>query len=222
MSTELDDEELSSAGVPELTPLGKRIEFLRLERRMSKRVLAQRAGTSRQQLWRVMTGKSELTSSLCARLSEVLETDSRLLRDATLEANGHAADGPPANGSAADRRLSFVRFEPAPGNGRFPRSGSVFVRRLDPAAQDERTERSERTDGAVGASPDAHLCQTLEDYIAGPNGLERTFATLPATDDGRRLKRVLLDAIEDIAIARSLKLPQAIFDLRRTVVNDDA
>jgi hypothetical protein len=35
------------------------------------------------------------------------------------------------------------------------------------------------------------------------------------------LKRVLLDAIEDIAMARSLKLPQSIFDMRRTVVNDD-
>src|SRR5689334_6250013 len=83
MSTDLEDEHLDSVGVPELSALGKRIEMLRIERRMSKRILAQRAGTSRQQLWRVMTGKSELTSSLCARLSEVLETDSRLLRDAT-------------------------------------------------------------------------------------------------------------------------------------------
>src|SRR5512138_1284064 len=81
MSTDAEAEDLIASGVPELTPLGKRIELLRIERRMSKRVLAQRAGTSRQQLWRVMTGKSELTSSLCARLSEVLETDSRILRD---------------------------------------------------------------------------------------------------------------------------------------------
>src|SRR5215218_1664952 len=94
MSTELDDEELSSAGVPELTKLGKRIELLRLERRMSKRILAQRAGTSRQQLWRVMTGKSELTSSLCARLSEVLEIDCRELRSATVVgANANSGDG---------------------------------------------------------------------------------------------------------------------------------
>src|SRR5690349_25025928 len=85
MSTDGENSELNVAGAPELTPLGKRIELLRLERRMSKRVLAQRAGTSRQQLWRVMTGKSELTSSLCARLSEVLETDSRLLRDVSRE-----------------------------------------------------------------------------------------------------------------------------------------
>lgn len=156
MSTELDDDDLTSAGIPELSPLGKRIELRRLERRMSKRTLAQRAGTSRQQLWRVMTGKSELTSSLCARLAEVLEIDGRALRDVTIE-----------------------------------------------------------------TSAPVHVCETLEDYIAGPNGLERTFETFPVTNDGRRLKRVLLDAIEDIAMARSLKLPQVIFDLRRAVVNDD-
>ena len=34
MSTEPDDPELTAAGVPELTPLGKRIELLRLERRL--------------------------------------------------------------------------------------------------------------------------------------------------------------------------------------------
>src|SRR5689334_18295813 len=81
MSTDLEDEPLDSVGVPELTALGKRIEMLRIERRMSKRILAQRAGTSRQQLWRVMTGKSELTTSLCLRLSEVLRIDPRTLRD---------------------------------------------------------------------------------------------------------------------------------------------
>ena len=164
MSTELDDDELTTSGVPELTPLGKRIELLRLERRMSKRVLAHRAGTSRQQLWRVMTGKSELTSSLCARLSEVLEVDSRELRDATFATATSSSAVPPH-------------------------------------------------------SP--KICQTLDEYISDTDGLERTFQTLPATADGRRLKRVLLDAIEDIAISRAIKLPQSIFDLRREVVNDD-
>ena len=38
MSTELDDDELTSAGFPELSPLGTRIELRRLERRMSKRI----------------------------------------------------------------------------------------------------------------------------------------------------------------------------------------
>ena len=183
MSTELDDEELTSAGVPELTALGKRIEFLRLERRMSKRILAQRAGTSRQQLWRVMTGKSELTSSLCARLSEVLETDSRLLRDTSVPNGGaHFESGGPRSMHGKASLAHPAEAEAPPATGQF--------------------------------------CQTIEEYIAGPNGLERTFETLPLTSDGRRLKRVLLDAIEDIAVERSLKLPQAIFDLRRSVVNE--
>ena len=185
MSTELDDEQLSSAGVPELTALGKRIELLRLERRMSKRILAQRAGTSRQQLWRVMTGKSELTSSLCARLSEVLETDSRTLRE-TSPSTAHVA--------LVERESHRTAH------------GAGFAAPL--------------VDDGDPTTARGQFCQTLEDYIAGPNGLERTFETLPLTSDGRRLKRVLLDAIEDIAMSRSLKLPQAIFDLRRSVVND--
>src|SRR5688500_83384 len=68
-------------GGPELSLLGKRIELLRIDRGLSKQSLARRAGTSRQQLWRVMTGKSELTSSLCLRLAEVLQLDPRALRD---------------------------------------------------------------------------------------------------------------------------------------------
>jgi transcriptional regulator with XRE-family HTH domain len=192
MSTDRDDEELTAAGVPELTPLGKRIELLRMERRMSKRILAHRAGTSRQQLWRVMTGKSELTSSLCARLSEVLEIDSRVLREATALESGRDAYLTTAVG----------------GNG-----GDSW-----------RSNRIAYLTGAAvrgAAADDSRLCQTLEDYISGPRGLERTFETLPITEDGRRLKRVLLDAIEDIAIERGLKLPQSIFDLRRAIVNDD-
>lgn len=183
MSTDADNDDFLGNGVPELTPLGKRIELLRFERRMSKRVLAQRAGTSRQQLWRVMTGKSELTSSLCVRLSEVLETDSRLLRD--------------------------VRQPAVDGN-----SSSVVVGKKLPSrvTEIEPAYRDALLDG---------FCETLEEYVSSTSGLHRTFSTLPNTNDGRRLKRVLLDAIEDIAIARSLKLPQAIFDLRRAVVNAD-
>ena len=181
MSTDADDDELVANGVPELTPLGKRIELFRLERRMSKRILAQRAGTSRQQLWRVMTGKSELTSSLCARLSEVLETDSRLLRDAARHwSDGYGRPSVGRDGSAGNRRADdFDKAREAP----------------------------------------AKFCETFEEYVSTAAGLNATFATLPDTRDGRRLKRALLDAIEDIAITRSLKLPEAIFDLRRDVVN---
>ena len=68
-------------GIPELTALGRQLEMLRLERGLSKQGLARHAGTSRQQLWRVMTGKSELTTSLCHRLAETLGIDPRALRN---------------------------------------------------------------------------------------------------------------------------------------------
>src|SRR5919202_5054864 len=63
----------------ELTAMGKQIEMLRIQRGLSKQHLARYAGTSRQQLWRVMTGKSELTSSLRHRLAEVLHVDAHAL-----------------------------------------------------------------------------------------------------------------------------------------------
>jgi len=188
MSTDGENSELNVAGAPELTTLGKRIELLRLDRRISKRVLAQRAGTSRQQLWRVMTGKSELTTSLCARLAEVLEVDSRLLRDTTFD----IVDG-------------TVRHPARPmlhGRGSSQAVGPGL--RLLPTVP--------------AAGP---FEGTFEEFISAAHGLARTLDTLPNTEDGRRLKRMLLDAIEDIAIARALKLPQAIFDLRRAVVNAD-
>lgn len=185
MSTDAEEFELNATGVPELTTLGKRIELLRLDRRLSKRVLAQRAGTSRQQLWRVMTGKSELTSSLCARLAEVLEIDSRSLRDAAL------GDG------ATHAKLIHSRRPPS-----------------TPANADDPS--------IAHAAPDRlPVCLTLEDYLAAPDGLERTFDTMPSSDDGRRLKRAMLNAIEDIAATRAIRLPNTFFDLRRRVVNGE-
>src|SRR6478672_7652072 len=79
MSTEALRESLLSEGAPELTALGKRLEILRIERGISKQHLARHAGTSRQQLWRVMTGKSELTSSLRERLAFALSVDTHAL-----------------------------------------------------------------------------------------------------------------------------------------------
>src|SRR5688500_16264267 len=81
MSTTMDPSPSTPAGVPELTALGRQLEMLRLDRGLSKQGLARGAGTSRQQLWRVMTGKSELTTTLCQRLAEVLGVDARVLRD---------------------------------------------------------------------------------------------------------------------------------------------
>jgi transcriptional regulator with XRE-family HTH domain len=74
-------------GSPELTELGKRIEMLRIERGLSKQYLAKFAGTSRQQLWRVMTGKSQLTLTLRSRLAEVLRVNTVDLDDATMLGN---------------------------------------------------------------------------------------------------------------------------------------
>jgi transcriptional regulator with XRE-family HTH domain len=186
MSTNHDSSEIEALGVPELTPLGKRIELLRIDRRMSKGILAQRAGTSRQQLWRVMTGKSELTSSLCARLADVLEVDSRVLR----EAERDAIPGDPTGAA-------------------FPRQ-SGLGRALDAASVPNRIAHRFTT---------RH--RTLEEYVSDADGLARTFETLPGSDDGRRLKRALLNEVEDIAQARALKLPPSFFDLRRRVVNDE-
>ena len=158
--------EATEAGFPELTPLGKRIELMRMERRMTKREIARRAGTSRQQLWRVMTGKSELTSSLAARLAEVLGADSRTLGDSSA-----AHDSPPYKYPARPRSV--------PGR----------------------------------------VCHSLAEYVATPDGLERTLDTLPTNDEGRRLKRALLNAVEDVASDASLELAAHFFELRRAVVN---
>ena len=82
MSTQALLDSTLPEGVPELTTLGKRLEILRIERGISKQHLARYAGTSRQQLWRVMTGKSELTSSLKERLAGALSVDPSLLSNA--------------------------------------------------------------------------------------------------------------------------------------------
>src|SRR3954454_19701793 len=75
MSTEALRDSFLSEGAPELTALGKRLEILRIERGISKQHLARFAGTSRQQLWRVMTGKSDLTDTLRHRLAQALGVD---------------------------------------------------------------------------------------------------------------------------------------------------
>lgn len=77
----------ASPAVPALTELGKRVEMLRIRRALSKQALARDVGISRQQLWRVMTGKSELTSSLRARLADALGvTPAEFVRERSLTA----------------------------------------------------------------------------------------------------------------------------------------
>jgi transcriptional regulator with XRE-family HTH domain len=144
------------AGAPELTELGKRIEKLRIDRGLSKQHLARHAGTSRQQLWRVMTGKSELSGGLGARLTEVL------------------------------------------GSSVLSGSGD--------------TRPSTRT------TTTASLAEPFAAYLGDASAVARTLATIPGGAEGRRVKRRLLDAIEDEAIARGVDLDPAFFDLRRRVL----
>ena len=170
MSTDATDpaqDSEASSGFPELSPLGRRIEFLRITRGMTKQELAREAGTSRQQLWRVMTGKSELTSSLGFRLSQVLRVD------------GHHLSSEPATGSFG------------------------------------------ATSSFLPSSPSAAAPSSLADFVADAAAVERTLASLPADELGRRLKRELLNAIEDLASADGLRLPPSFFAIRGRVMNGD-
>ena len=147
------------AGAPELTELGKRIEKLRIDRGLSKQHLARHAGTSRQQLWRVMTGKSELSGGLSVRLAEVLGVSA---------VSGPVGGQPPTNPTTS------------------PSLRDPFV-----------------------------------EYLGGAAAVARTLATIPGGPDGRRVKRRLLDAIEDEAISRGIDLGPAFFDLRRRVLTGE-
>lgn len=167
-------------GTPELTPIGKRIEMLRIERGLSKQQLAKAAGISRQQLWRVLAGKSELTSSLCERLAFVLQTDISVLADFDAAGAPHG---------------TLARW--------FASSGTDLAPAVAAAAP-----------GLVASVAPA----TFSEFVAGADMLRATLAALPLCDDGAALKRAVLDAIEDIAIARGVPLAPAFFELRRAVI----
>jgi len=160
MSTEVLRESLLPEGAPELTSLGKRLEILRIERGISKQHLARHAGTSRQQLWRVMTGKSELTGSLRERLAFALSVDTQALYNAD-EARRAQVD------------VDAITLAVAP---------------------------------------------TLSDYIADPAHLTTTLRTLPSGDGGRRLKRALLNTLEDLAFEGGHVLPLDYSEIRRRVL----
>ena len=168
--------EARSTTGPTLSGLGKRIEMLRIERGLPKQLLARRAGASRQQLWRVMTGKSELTSTLCARLAEALQVE-----PATLTADAVASIPLPlatSLGSIADTRTFASAMPPAP-----------------PMA--------------------------LSDYVADLTSVERTLRTLPTGPDGTRLKRALMNELEDASRGAGLRLGPRFFALRRRVLNGE-
>jgi transcriptional regulator with XRE-family HTH domain len=170
MSTEALLEPPLPEGFPELTSLGKRLEILRIERGISKQHLARHAGTSRQQLWRVMTGKSELTSSLRERLAGALSVEPSAL------------------------------------------SSSL-------ALPSTRTYSMAATIGssAALAEIDGHT-PAIGDYLSDPTHLEATLRTLSSGDAGRRLKRALLNALEDLAVEAHHALPVDYSEIRRRVL----
>ena len=168
MSTELLRDSSLPEGAPELTSLGKRLEILRIERGISKQRLARHAGTSRQQLWRVMTGKSELTSSLRERLAGALSVDPSLLSSSA--------------GASQSQTFGLV--------------ASVSSPFTDPGA-------------STGRIP------SVVEYLSDSAHLSATLRTLPSGDAGRRLKRALLNALEDLAVEAAQPLPPDFSEIRR-------
>ena len=160
-------------GAPELTSLGKRLEILRIERGISKQRLDRHAGTSRQQLWRVMTGKSELTSSLKERLAGALSVDPSLLSS--------------ASSSTSSQTFGFT---------------AVVTSTLVGGA-------------STGAAP------TISDYLGDSSRLTATLRTLPEGDAGRRLKRALLNVLEDLAVDTATPLPADFPEIRRRVLSGE-
>ena len=173
MSTEQDSvaPPPSAEAFVELTAMGKQIEMLRIQRGLSKQHLARYAGTSRQQLWRVMTGKSELTSSLRHRLAEVLHVDANALG---------AVLSSPSNTLTTSASLA-----------------PVVADQVDPTAVDFAT------------------------FVADPRRLRLTLRLLPSGPTGQRIKRALLDALEDLAVEHVVPLSREFFELRRDVVNGE-
>ena len=170
MSTEVVGDSLFAEGVPELTQLGKKLEILRIERGVSKQRLARHAGTSRQQLWRVMTGKSELTSSLRDRLATALSVE-----PGSLAGVNRLAD---ANVAAFGTNFGFPAALPA-------------------------------------SAP------TVSEYLIDARHLAASIRTLPSGDGGRRLKRALLNAVEDLAVEAGQALPLDYSEIRRRVLAGD-
>lgn len=162
MSTAVTPSSSDFAAFPELTPLGKQLEVLRIGRGISKQYLARFAGTSRQQLWRVMTGKSELTDTLRQRLALALGVDASVL-----SADGSATTSM-MSGTFADLHL-----------GQFVESVSLEAYLAAP----ECVERTLRTlpNGSAGCELKRTLLNALEEQA-----LRREITLPPAVFELRR------------------------------------
>lgn len=169
MATDVVRDSNGVEGAAELTKLGKRLEILRIERGLSKQKLARHAGTSRQQLWRVMTGKSELTSSLRERLAMALSVESAVITTGVAGASHVSVFSASATGIAA-----------------------------------------------ASAAPIA-----IAEYLTDPQCLVATLRTLPVGDGGRRIKRALLNALEDLAVESGHALPIDYSEIHRRVLTGE-
>jgi transcriptional regulator with XRE-family HTH domain len=139
---------------------------------MSKQWLARNAGTSRQQLWRVMTGKSELTRSLQQRLATALGLDAAAL----VAGLGSSSE------TQNDARDAAFALSPA-----------------------------------VSTSPPL----TMTEYLTDARHLATTLRTLPSGDGGRRIKRALLNALEDLAVEAGRALPLDYSEIHRRVLSGE-
>lgn len=167
MSTDIGDAGdalLGGGNAPRLSETGRRIEMLRIARGISKQRLAALAGVSRQQLWRVMTGKAPFAGALRDRIAETLGSSA-----------GQLASIPSTSG------ISFIAY---------PNS------------------LEQQGDGAAA----------LEAYLRRLDRLERSLRGLPSGGDGRRLKLLLLNALEEQAALRGVTIPAELLDLRRRVL----
>jgi hypothetical protein len=73
--------------------------------------------------------------------------------------------------------------------------------------------------GALPASANRSVvAPSISDFLTDPAYLVATLRTLPAGDEGRRLKRALLNAVEDLALEASHPLPADYSDIRHRVL----
>jgi plasmid maintenance system antidote protein VapI len=163
--------------------------MLRLERGISKLSLARSTGASRQQLWRVMTGRSALTRSLAGQLGVVLgvtpdelmamPTDSavapRLLRRTRRSAASPTAAPAAVGGSLADAIVA------------------------PPAAV-----------GVAGFWPVWKAAVTTPAFLADPAAIGRALDELPSDRAGKRVRRALLAALRREAAELGVAVPDGL------------
>jgi hypothetical protein len=82
--------------------------------------------------------------------------------------------------------------------------------------RDELEPRPSALDTASLSAP-----PTLNDYLANPTLLSVTLRTLPSGDGGRRLKRALLNTLEDLAVEGGHSLPIDYSEIRRQVISGE-